>query len=127
MICQYDIISTVSQAGIRRQRRYLHLIHTDILHAGVLEILTKATNGDAISANACHILDVDIVRSRLDGDAVISTLVHKIGELDVHSIPGICELRSAGDIQLTSVNEPNPSVFCTQLEPYGASTDIALQ
>lgn len=98
MICQNDISSTLSDGGIRLQRRYLHLIHTDILHAGVLEILTETTNGYAISANACHILDVDIVRSRLDGDAVISTLVHKIGELDVHSIHGICELESARDI-----------------------------
>lgn len=75
---------TASEKAMRPSSgHYLDIVYPDIGHARVLQVLAETANGDSVPANDCHVADVDVVRSWLDRNTVISALVYEIGELNV--------------------------------------------
>lgn len=67
----------------------LNLVDDDVSHARVLEILAQTADGNPVAPVTGDVADVDVVGSRLDGDAVIAALVDKICQLDVVHVHGV--------------------------------------
>jgi len=57
---------------------YLDGVNHDVPDARVRKILASATNGDAVTTVASHVVDIDISRLGLQCNTIIATLVDKI-------------------------------------------------
>ena len=62
---------------------YVNIVHVDILSATIFKVLSKAADGHAVSSMARGVLYIDVVGSRLNSNAVVSSLVVEVGQVYV--------------------------------------------
>jgi len=73
-----------------------------------------------------HILGIDVIRSWLHSNTIIATLVDEVGHDDVIDVHCVKPTNSQYRLHVTAGLSHYPSVFWTQLTPYGALTAVAL-
>lgn len=66
----------------------------DVLNGGIdVVVLAQTADRHAIPSHARGVLDKDVVRARLDGDAIVTTLVHEIPQNNIVNIHRIESIR----------------------------------
>ncbi len=105
----------------------LSIFYDDVYYAGIFEVLAETAYCDAISAVAGYLLfdQQGKIRGSDEGrDTFWTKMLYDLGLIAMQSSPPWYTIL-VNMMMLTSMVS-KPSVFCTQFEPNGALTAVAL-